>query len=57
MGFLQDKLCEQKQNVASKRIQNVNKDRVFQKKKLTTWKDPNSTSIVESQIIETTYLQ
>jgi hypothetical protein len=37
MGFLQDKCCEHKQNVASMRIQNVNKDWVFKKKKKKTW--------------------
>lgn len=53
MGFPQDKCCEHKQNVTSLIIQNVNKDRLFKtKKNLTTWKDPNSTSIVEIQIIE-----
>jgi hypothetical protein len=34
-GLPQDKCCEHKQNVASMRIQNVNKDRIFKTKK--TW--------------------
>jgi hypothetical protein len=60
MGFLQDKCCEHKQNVASMRIQNVNKDWVFKKKKKKLDNLKRSKLhiyIVESQIIETINLQ